>query len=37
LAVTGRRIRGFAAPRGKESAEVVIYDLRPNGEERASR
>ena len=26
----------FPAPRGKESAEVVIYDLRENGGERAS-
>ena len=37
LAGAGKRIRAFPAPRGKESAEVVIYDLRPNGEERASR
>jgi Dolichyl-phosphate-mannose-protein mannosyltransferase len=37
LAGRGRRICSFPAPRGKESAEVVIYDLRANGEERASR
>jgi hypothetical protein len=37
LAGTGRRICAFPAPRGKESAEVVIYDLRAKGEERASR
>ena len=37
LARSGRKICSFAAPRGKESAEVVIYDLRTNSEERASR
>jgi Dolichyl-phosphate-mannose-protein mannosyltransferase len=37
LAGRGRRICSFPAPRGKESAEVVIYDLRANGEERTSR
>ena len=37
LAGTGRRLCGFPAPRGKESAEVVIYDLRTKSDERASR
>jgi 4-amino-4-deoxy-L-arabinose transferase-like glycosyltransferase len=37
LAGRGRKIHSFPAPRGKESAEVVIYDLRADGEERASR
>ncbi len=37
LAGAGRRLCGFPAPRGKESAEVVIYDLRDNNGDRASR
>jgi hypothetical protein len=37
LAGGGRRLCAFPAPRGKESGEVVIYDLRSHAEERASR